>query len=485
MSPKLDRHAIAAVAQELALSGEHDKAIEAYTKIVEENPRDVQIWIRIGDLHAKKGAAADARNVYLKSAERCSEQGFYLKALALYQRALTLGGGEVDIHARMAELCKQLGQLRDAILHYELVADRYQREGLMTAALAAVREILDLDPLHEASRVKLVELATRQRVAQEGSGSAAAPAALVGRSDAESASASSPPAPAGTRYYLRRTGKVYGPFLERAIVAMLRTHKLDGDEEIALDGESWRPLASVPVFAAYIPAGGGHAPAGAPGSGIDTRAPRSPVARQRPAEAASRAQQCADARAGTVGGMEEAGGRETATDASRGVVVPARFKISPVRCDRLTEAELNARTQRRVLAALVERGLISSEQRARVEGCVETTPASVASELVRQGIVAEVLLDVLSRGYGVPSVDLDAFDLDPEVVSLVPRAVAVAGSLVAVSRAGSALIIAMAAPWDVFAIDTVRFITEYWIEVVVASPRAIEDAIRRYYPAVN
>ncbi len=90
-----------------------------------------------------------------------------------------------------------------------------------------------------------------------------------------------PPAAAGSKYYLRRrTGKVFGPFLEKAIASMLEQGKLEGDEDLSLDGQSWQPLGFVPALAPYARAKSAPAPrAAAPGAdaGVDLPAPKGAI----------------------------------------------------------------------------------------------------------------------------------------------------------------------------------------------------------------
>ena len=45
-----------------------DKAVKEYLRIVQEDPKDVRVWLKIGDLYAKKGAKQDATDTYLKVA---------------------------------------------------------------------------------------------------------------------------------------------------------------------------------------------------------------------------------------------------------------------------------------------------------------------------------------------------------------------------------------------------------------------------------
>lgn len=91
-----------------------------------------------------------------------------------------------------------------------------------------------------------------------------------------------------------------------------------------------------------------------------------------------------------------------------------------------------------------------------------------------------------SRQLVVPSIDLDAVDLDREVVVIVPREVAVTHQLIAfgwMSQAGKTyLMVAMADPTNIFAREDVRFLIGHHLKIYVASEEQIERAIAKYYP---
>ncbi len=106
----------------------------------------------------------------------------------------------------------------------------------------------------------------------------------------------------------------------------------------------------------------------------------------------------------------------------------------------------------------------------------------LGTNLVKLGhITEEKLVTFLSRQYGVPSVNLSDFKVDTSVLKLVPVDIAGKYLIMPVARVGAALTIAMADPSNVFAIDDVKFMTGYNVEVVVSSESSILDAISRHY----
>jgi pilus assembly protein FimV len=167
LATKLNRSKVINAAQKFVQKGQYERAIREYTKIVEEDPRDVRIWLKIGDLCARKGAKQEAVDTYLKVAEYYSEQGFYLKAIAVYKQILKIDSSRVDVNLKLAELYKQLGLLNDSMQQYELVANHHMQHGQTKDALAALREIVDLAPENVASRIKLAELCSREQMRAE------------------------------------------------------------------------------------------------------------------------------------------------------------------------------------------------------------------------------------------------------------------------------------------------------------------------------
>ena len=93
----------------------------------------------------------------------------------------------------------------------------------------------------------------------------------------------------------------------------------------------------------------------------------------------------------------------------------------------------------------------------------------------------EDITSILSRQYGVPSINLTEYDLDPAIVRLVPGETATKHNLIPVGRNGTTLTLAMTDPTNIFAMDEVKFITGLHVEPVVASETAIRDAVAKYF----
>jgi type IV pilus assembly protein PilB len=102
--------------------------------------------------------------------------------------------------------------------------------------------------------------------------------------------------------------------------------------------------------------------------------------------------------------------------------------------------------------------------------------------LIKLGYVKDdEITALLSKQYGVPSIALGQFDVDANVVKLVPSETAQKYQIIPLSRSGATLTIAMTDPTNVFAMDDIKFMTGYNVEPVVASETAVIDAITKYY----
>jgi tetratricopeptide (TPR) repeat protein len=147
--------------------GQIDKAVKEYLRIVSEDPKDVRVWLKIGDLYAKKGAKQDAIETYLKVARFYHDQEFLQKAVAVYKQILKLDSRLVEVILKLAELYRRMGHMSDAMQHFESVAAHFHREGKTKEALATVKNLVDLDPENIATRIKLAELYSKEGLVED------------------------------------------------------------------------------------------------------------------------------------------------------------------------------------------------------------------------------------------------------------------------------------------------------------------------------
>ena len=133
---------------------------------------------------------------------------------------------------------------------------------------------------------------------------------------------------------------------------------------------------------------------------------------------------------------------------------------------------------------LVREKRISLDQLRKAQSTQRSDNVSLGYALARMGAISDQeITDFLSQQYRVQSIDLSEYEIDPEVAKLVSQEVCDRHKIVPVSRAGSSLIVAMADPSNLHAIDDIKFLTGYNVEPVVASEAAIQAAIEHTYAA--
>jgi len=131
---------------------------------------------------------------------------------------------------------------------------------------------------------------------------------------------------------------------------------------------------------------------------------------------------------------------------------------------------------------LVREKLISLQQLRQAQEEQRKTGANLGYALAKLGYISDgEITSFLSTQYRVPAVNLDEYDLDPDVTKLVSRDVSDKHKIIPLSRTGSTLVVAMADPTNLHAIDDIKFLTGLNVEPVVASETGITAAIERAY----
>jgi type IV pilus assembly protein PilB len=136
----------------------------------------------------------------------------------------------------------------------------------------------------------------------------------------------------------------------------------------------------------------------------------------------------------------------------------------------------------RIGELLVKENLLSAEQLRKAREETRTKGGRLGAQITQLGFLDEnELTDFVAKQYGVPSINLDDFEIEPAVIQLIPEEVAVKHTVIPVNRAGSTLILATADPSNIFALDDIKFLTGYNIQPVVAAEEAIRRAVEKYY----
>ena len=166
-----DREKVLRTAQTYVQRKRYDKAIAEYQKIVQHDPTDVRTLLKIGDLQSRLEAYAEAIVTYERVARYYADQGFALKAIAVYKQVRELIAKHVPyladkyshITPKLAELFTQLGLISDALAAYDEIAIRLQKSGRDRDAVDILRKVVSLEPTNPLHHLRLAEALSRVR----------------------------------------------------------------------------------------------------------------------------------------------------------------------------------------------------------------------------------------------------------------------------------------------------------------------------------
>ncbi|HBG92081.1 MAG: hypothetical protein A2X54_05480 [Nitrospirae bacterium GWF2_44_13] len=152
-----DKTAIIKEAQKFLARGQIDKAIAEWEKLIKESP-DANTYNTVGDLYLKKGDKTPAIESFHKAARFFRDEGFSLKALALYKKILNIDTSNTSALYALGELSEEKGLATDAIKYYLASADILSKEGKKDELLKAYDKILSLSPSNIPLRNKVAEI---------------------------------------------------------------------------------------------------------------------------------------------------------------------------------------------------------------------------------------------------------------------------------------------------------------------------------------
>ncbi|MCU1461983.1 MAG: type secretory pathway, ATPase PulE/Tfp pilus assembly pathway, ATPase PilB [Acidimicrobiales bacterium] len=133
-------------------------------------------------------------------------------------------------------------------------------------------------------------------------------------------------------------------------------------------------------------------------------------------------------------------------------------------------------------ALLVARGLLTREQLDAALLEHERTRMSLGRVLIEEGIVSEPdLVATLAAQIGLEYIDLEDYPTDAAAAGMIPSALARRYQALPIGWDGDRLVVAMADPSNVFAVDDIRTITGAEVRTVVATRSGIAEAIDRYH----
>jgi tetratricopeptide (TPR) repeat protein len=167
----IDRERTLAAAQKYVEKKRYDRAAAEYQRILQEEPNDARILLKLGDVQSKMESYADAVATYDRVGKFYAGQGFALKAIAVFKQIREIIVKHVPqleekyahVTPRLAELYQQLGLTSDALAALDEVATRLQRQNRDVEAIEVFRKLVELDPTNPLPHLRLAEALSRAK----------------------------------------------------------------------------------------------------------------------------------------------------------------------------------------------------------------------------------------------------------------------------------------------------------------------------------
>lgn len=162
----MDKTAVTKEAQKYIAKGEIDKAVAELQKILKEE-QDANVYNAIGDLYLRKKEKEKAIEEFKKAANIFKEDGFYLKAIALYKKILNINSSDTATLLLLGELNTERGLTGNANENFSAAIDIFKKEGAEGKALDVYKKMLKFFPSDINLRIKVAELFSKAGIAEE------------------------------------------------------------------------------------------------------------------------------------------------------------------------------------------------------------------------------------------------------------------------------------------------------------------------------
>jgi len=151
-------------AEKFVSRGRIEAAIREYRKVLEDQPRDTGTLNRVGDLYARINKIDEAVRLFTQIAEQYTEEGFFVKAIAIYKKIIKLDPTRLGVYEKLAGLYHRQGLVNEARTQYQVLADYYLKHSNAASAISIYQQMADLEPDDPAHRAKLAELYQQEQL---------------------------------------------------------------------------------------------------------------------------------------------------------------------------------------------------------------------------------------------------------------------------------------------------------------------------------
>jgi tetratricopeptide (TPR) repeat protein len=158
MNGKVDRLKVIEQAERYVRAGKLKEAVIEYEKLLDDDPADVSVNNIVGDLYVRLGQTDRAIKAFEKVAAEYEKKNLYSQALAILKKICRLNPEKPEYFIKMADLYTHQGFTAEAKQEYLRIAERYLRVKKITEAIELYEKIVKLDKDDLEARIQLAAL---------------------------------------------------------------------------------------------------------------------------------------------------------------------------------------------------------------------------------------------------------------------------------------------------------------------------------------
>jgi diguanylate cyclase (GGDEF)-like protein len=153
----LYKNRVLKLAENYVRQGKIEAAIDEYEKVIKLDPNAFTTINTLGDLYVRVGRNEEARTTFSRIAKSYCENGFILKAIAMYKKLYKLSPSNYDIPLKIANLYASQDLMVEARQWYNTIADLLYKRGDIRKSLEIYRKAVDLEPDNAALWLQMAE----------------------------------------------------------------------------------------------------------------------------------------------------------------------------------------------------------------------------------------------------------------------------------------------------------------------------------------
>ena len=158
----IDRAKVQKEAEKLLAANKVDRAIEEFRKLLDDNPKDLALMNKIGDLCIQANRIPEAIDTFKRLALGYERDGFHARATAILKKAVRSAPDDIDLAQRLADLYRQTGMVKDAVAVHLQVAEQFTKKGLIKRALEEFTKVVELDPKNLKMKIRLADIYNKE-----------------------------------------------------------------------------------------------------------------------------------------------------------------------------------------------------------------------------------------------------------------------------------------------------------------------------------